>query len=188
MLFEKTDMHRYRSEFKTRFTNFCHKAPFLISFFIEEQRVRVIDEATSLEFSFEWNITIPVKKFIFQIKETLVQNGCYPIIIGTTQTSRDVTPDEVAEEMANGVPLKDTTLKVVTKELKKFMIDKVVIFKDFFILKDLLTGQLLQYKLDHKSVIFLKKLRTNKLLPEEAGNYFFKEAEFIRKLNSKVEE
>ena len=188
MLFDKTDTYKYRAEFNSRFSNFCHKAPFLLSFALDEKEVKIIDETTSMVYSFDWDITMPVKKFIYHIKEALIDNGCYPIIIQTTREERDPTPEEIAEEMADGVPLEDTTLKVVTKIQKKYLIDKVIIFKDIFILRDLVTKELSQYKLDRKSVIFLRKLRTNKITAEEAGDIFFEEAQLIGNLNSKIEE
>lgn len=188
MLFDKTNTHKYRAEFNSRFSNFCHKAPLLLSFALDEKEVKVIDEATSMVYSFSWDITIPVKKFIYQIKETLIKNGCYPVIIKTTKSERDPTPEEIAEEMADGIPLEETTIKIEITEQKKYLIDKVVIFKDIFILRDLETEDLCQFKLERKSVLFLRKLRTNKMTEEEAGEFFFKEAKFIGVLNSKQEE
>lgn len=187
MLLEKINLHNYQSEFSSRFSNFCKKAPLLISFALDEHEIKVIDEATSMVYSFQWNILLPVKKFIYQIKETLIENGCYPIIIKTTQSERNPTPEEVAEEMADGIPIEDTTVKVIEEEQKKYLIDKVVIFKDSFILRDLDTKELLHYTLENRSVLFLRKLRTNKISALEAGNIFFKEARFIKKVNPKEE-
>lgn len=188
MLYDKTDIHRYRSEFNNRFSNFAHKVPFLISFILDEKEVKVIDESTNMVYSFTWELTIPVKKFIYHIKETLVENGCYPVIIKTTQYERAATPEEVAEEMADGTPLEETTVCYLIEEQKKYLIDKVVLPKDFFIIKDLESGELFKYRLEKKSIFFLGKLRTNKLSSEEAGDFFFKEAEFVQKLNSNKEE
>ena len=89
--------------------------------------------------------------------------------------------------MAEGIPLEETTVQYVIEEQKKYLIDKVVIFRDFFILRDLETEELLQYRLDNKTVLFLRKLRTNKMTAQEAGEFFFKEAKFIGKLNAKGE-
>jgi hypothetical protein len=188
VLIDKIDAHKYKAEFNSRFKNFCHKAPLLMSFAIEESEVKIIDESTSMVYAFQWDLTMPVKTFIFHIKNTLIENGCYPIIIKTTRTYQDPTPAMIAEEMAEGIPLEETTKKVVLEDRKKYLIDKVVIFKDYFILRDLETQELFRYKLERRSVVFLRKLRVNKISAEEAGEFFFTEAEFLGQLEVKLED
>ena len=66
--------------------------------------------------------------------------------------------------------------------ITRYLIDRVIIYKDIFIIKDLDTGRIFRYKLNKSSVFFLKKIRMNKLTKQEAANYFFENAELLNEI------
>ena len=185
MLYEKNDSNLYIKEFRKKFSNFAEKAPMLLSYSVSPQKVSVIDESTNMVYEFEWDFTIPVKSFIFGIKKILSKN--YPVLIQELQKEIHLTPEEQSKLISEGVSV--DSVPVSKKEIvtRKFIIDKVIINKDIFILKEAGTDRLFRYKLNKSSVIFLKKIRAGELNEKEAGKYFFKNSTFLGEIISKKE-
>ncbi len=187
MLCEKNDSQSYIRDFQKRFNNFAEKAPILISYSTHPGGVSIIDEGKNVVYDFDWDFTIPVKTFIHGIKELLSEKA-YPRIHYMESHEEPLTEEEAAGLLASGVDIDQIpNVKNVTVGLR-FMIDKCIIFKDIFILKDLKTGELFRYKLNKSSVVFLKKLRSGALNETQAGTYFFQNATFLNKIESKEED
>jgi hypothetical protein len=178
MLYNKNDSQSYEKEFKKRFTNFCEKSPVLISMNVSPTCVQVVDESTDNVYEFPWDYTLTVKEFIHAIKEILVKS-CYPVIIKTETTIEDVSIDEQSEMIANGVSLDKVPTKREIKKERKFLIDKIIVYRDIFLIKDMETGVMSRYKLNKSAIFFLKKLRNEEFTSVEAGNFFFDKATLL---------
>lgn len=178
MLYNKHDVQSYEKEFKRKFTNFCEKSPILVSFSITPSCVQVVDESKEIVYEFPWDYTLTVKEFIHIIKETLVKN-CYPKIVRVEKIRENMSIEEQTEMARQGVPVdKIPTIKEILKKTE-YLIDKVVVYRDVFIIKNMNTGIMERYKLNNSSVFFLKKIRNGKFTPEEAGSFFFENSTFL---------
>lgn len=187
MLCEKNDSQSYIRDFQKRFNNFAEKAPILISYSISPEGVSVIDEGKNTVYKFDWDYTIPVKSFIHGIKEVLSEKA-YPIIGQTIEKHIPLTDEQVVKLMEKGIEASKIPETVIQKTSTKYLIDKVIVFKDIFILKNLNTGELYRYKLNKSSVFFLKKLRAEKMDIHEAGNYFFNNSVLLNKIETRDED
>ena len=183
MLYEKNDAQKYIIEFKKKFTNFAEKAPILLSYTTSPTKVQVVDEGTNTVYEFDWDFTISIKTFIHGIKSVLVEN-CYPILTHRQIFRRPLTPDEQVQLVAEGVALDQIPPYKEEIEIKKYLIDKVIVFKDIFIIKDLETGRIFRYKMNKSSVFFLQKLRMKKMSSEEAAEYFFQNSTLLNEIIS----
>ena len=186
MLYAKNDATSYQNDFNKRFTNFCVKAPVLLSFSIGPKSVGVVEEVTNTVYEFEWDYTIPVKEFIRSIKDLLVEK-CYPYIIKSNIQTIPMTIEEQTDIIQKGTPIDEvpTTKKIVSKE--KYLIDKVIVYKDIFILNNLNTNKTYRYHLNKSSIYFLKNLQKKKMNPEEAGSFFFNHSELMNEIIPKDE-
>ncbi len=184
MLYTRKDSKSYEMEFKKRFTNFCEKSPILLSFTTSASLVQVIDESQDTVYEFPWDYTIDVKEFIHAIKQVLIQN-CYPIIIKISKTEIPTTIEEQTKIAQSGVPIDTIPTKKVLLSKKEYLIDKVIIYKDTFILIDKETLEVFRYKLNKSSVFFLKNIRNGKFSKEQAGDFFFDNAELLNKIDTK---
>lgn len=185
MLYEKNDSNLYIKEFRKKFSNFCEKAPLLLSYTISSQKVSVIDESINMVYEFDWDFTIPVKSFIFGIKKILSKN--YPVIVQELQKEVHLTPEEQSKLISEGTPVGSVPVSKKESVTRKFMIDKVIINKDIFILKEFGTDKLFRYKLNKSSVMFLKKIRSGEFNEKDAGKYFFKNSTFLGEIIPKKE-
>lgn len=186
MLCQRNDSQAYVNEFKKRFTNFAEKAPIRLSFNTTPSGVQVIDEDTDQVYEFDWDYTIPVKSFIHGIKNVLKEQ-CYPRIIKVTEEVQPLSDEKQVELAAQGTDLDSIpTQESILKE-SVYLIDKVIVIKDIFILEDTDTGKLYRYKLNKSSIFFLRKLREGVLNPKEAADYFFEHCTFLNEIE-KIEE
>jgi len=183
MLYNKHDVQTYEKEFKKKFTNFCEKSPILVSFSVTPSCVQVIDESKEIVYEFPWDFTLTVKEFIHIIKDILVKN-CYPRIIKSDRTKEVVSIEEQTLLAKGGVPIDQIpTIREVVKKTE-YLIDKVVVYRDIFIVKNMKTNMSERYKLNNSSVFFLKKIRNGKFTPEEAGNFFFENSTFLNTIEA----
>jgi hypothetical protein len=181
MIYNKHDSASYEKEFKKRFTNFAEKAPILISFNTTPTCVQVIDESKDTVYEFPWDYTLIVKDFIHAIKEVLVK-ACYPIIVKTEPKEEPISIAEQTRMIEKGIPLDKVPTKRIVKSQKSYLIDKVIVYRDIFLLKELDTETVWRYKLNKSSIFFLKKIRNGAFSPEEAGNFFFDKAELLNEV------
>jgi len=107
----------------------------------------------------------------------------------------DIIPEALSEDeqiilAVSGVPLNELPTKRARKVVTKYRIDKVIVFKDIFIIKNLETEVCYRYKMNKSSIFFLKKLR-NKVKPmslEEAGDMFFRSSVLLNEIVPKPDE
>ena len=178
MLYNKIDSARYIEIFKDKFSNFAQKAPTLISFITTKEGVILVHENTESQYEFPWDFTIPVKSFIFEIKQHLVKYH-YPRLEVEEFHSVRMSEEEIAKKLSEGKSIPDSGLKSV-KEIHKFRIDKIITLKDIFILVDEDTDKIYRYKMKSSSIFYLKRYRSgqfNSLL--EAGKDFFDRCELL---------
>jgi hypothetical protein len=181
MLFEKIDSEKYKFAFDKKFSNFCEKAPILISFVKTSEGVTVIHENSGTPYDYLWDFTIPVKKFIYDIKQELVENH-YPRLIQTITKERPATPEEQAEFLENGGDPKEVPSAFTESKEILWLIDKVIVIKDIFIVRNEETQEMFRYKMNRSSIFFLKNYRSGKFTLESAGAYFFKYSDNLGQL------
>ena len=182
MLYSKNDSQSYISTFRRKFDNFSVKAPLLISFTTSANGVQVINEDKDDVYEFKWDFSIPVKNFIYGIKMKLIQDGCYPIMVKVTKTEVPISKDEQVKMAMDGININDIPTKKIIENKESWMIDKVISFKDRFVVEELNTGDKFLYQLDKSCIFFLQKMKRNQLNQVEAANYFFLHASLLNKI------
>lgn len=180
MLQNKIDSERYKAEFVKKFSNFCEKSPVLLSFVMSDTGASVIHANTGKRYEFAWDYSIPVKYFIHSIKEVLVANH-YPRMIETITEQIPLTANEQAEYFEQGQEI--PAAREVTRQ-RVWRIDRVIVFKDVFILVDEGTGEQYRYKLNKSCVFFLKNYRSGKYTLESAWEYFVRNSVLLNKIDA----
>lgn len=181
MIHEKIDSEKYKAELIKKLSNFCEKAPVLLSFVTSDAGVTIIHTNSDKRYEFAWDFTTPVKSFIHDIKQVLVENH-YPRLVQTIEEEVPVTPKEQAKMLEEGAEADDlpTTKTVVRK--KMWRIDRVIVWRDIFILVDEETNEQYRYKMHKSCVFFLKNYRSGKYTLETAADYFFRNSMLLNKI------
>lgn len=181
MLHEKIDSEKYKAELIKKLSNFCEKAPVLLSFVTSDAGVTIIHTNSEKRYEFPWDFTIPVKSFIHDIKQVLVENH-YPRLVQTIEEEVPVTPEEQAKMLEDGAEADDlpTTKTIVRK--KMWRIDRVIVWRDIFILVDEESNEQYRYKMHKSCVFFLKNYRSGKYTLETAADYFFRNSMLLNKI------
>jgi hypothetical protein len=188
MLYKKNDSQSYVMEFKKRFENFCSKAPLLMSYTTTPNSVQIVDESTDMVFDIPFDFSIPVKSFIYGIKQLLIKNGCYPIIEQEDKITVDLTNEEQVAMAVAGKPVSEIPKQRVISSVNRYLIDKCIIYRDEFIIQDLSSGEMFRYKLLKSCVFFLQKMRNKEKTPLESGTFFFKNSILLNSIEHKTEE
>jgi hypothetical protein len=181
MLHDHKDSQLYIQLFKKRFNNFAEKAPIHISYTSTPTGVTVVDLDSNNVYDFTWDFSLPIKTFIHGIKEILAKD-CYPIIHKVELKEIAISEEEQLFMIENGTNLDTLPVKRYTKEITPFLIDKVIVFKDLLIIKNLLTEECFRYKMNKSCIYFLKKVRSKRLNKEQAADYFFKNSVLLNKI------
>ncbi len=181
MLYQKNNSEEYIKQFRKRFTNFCEKMPILVSFVTTNSGVQVIDETTNKVYDFDWDFSIPVKTFIYGIKNIFTEQ-CYPIIEKVEKTIQPISKERQIKLAETGIPFEKIPTSEEIETSTKYLIDKVLVVKDIFIIKNLESNKMFRYKMNKSSVFFLKKLRSGELNQVEAGKYFFDNSSFLNEI------
>lgn len=190
-LLNTIDSAVYLDEFKKRFKNFCEKSPVLLSFITAPKGVQIIDEVNDKVYDIDWQFSVPVKSFIFGIKQILISKGCYPTFVKETTTEVKLTHEEQLALASKGVSLDELPETRTVTTSSTFVVDKVIIHKDVFIIKELETGDSFRYQMKQRadvpekrysSVFFLKRLRSGKYSPAQSGEYFFEHADLLNEV------
>lgn len=187
MLYARKDSKLYESEFKKRFTNFCNKSPMLLSFVLTPSIVQVTDEGTETIYEFSWDYSVDVKEFIHGIKYILMKDG-YPRIIKSIKEEVPVSVEEQTELIRNGTPVNEVPTKRIITSKMEYIIDKVIDYKDTFIIQNLETNEMFRYKLKKSAIFFLQKLRSGVFNSETGGDFFFRNSELLNKIEDKEKE
>ena len=183
MLYEKIDCVSYRKETSQKLTSFLQKSPCLFSFLADDEGIIIIlvgeqkifgEQKT---FKFDWDYTIPIKSFIHKIKTTLYEY--YPRLSRSRVETRPLSAERASEMIADGSSLDELPKTETVRVDETFVIDKVILLKNIFILKNEKTGAHSKYKLDN-GVFFLKNWRVGKYeSAKAAGDEFFAEAIYL---------
>lgn len=182
MIFKRIDLKSYKAEFEKKFVNFGEKAPIMLSYFMDDLGVTVVCENSGAKYFYEWDVTIPVKLFIHNIKQNLSENH-YPRICRDVEIVRSPNEDEIAEMISSGTPLDAIPDTITYKVTETYRIDKILTLQDILILVNEATKEQYSYHYEG-SIYFLRNYRNGvyKSL-YEAGNEFFRKAELIAKLD-----
>lgn len=186
MLYNKYSADKYKADFSKKFSNFCNKSPVLLSFVTTESKVIVVHSNSKKSYDFPWDFTVPLKSFIFQIKQVLVENH-YPRIVQVIKEAVTLSAEEKAQLLVEGTSPQDlpATKDIVTKRF--WRIDRVVVYKDQFILVDEDTEEQYQYKMRKSCIFYLRNYRTGKYKSlEEAGEAFFNQSTLLNRIEPRV--
>jgi len=181
MLYQKNNSDEYIKQFRKRFTNFCEKMPILVSFVTTNTGVQVIDETTNKIYDFDWDFSIPVKTFIYGIKNVFTDQ-CYPVIEDVKITIKPVSRERQIKMAEEGIPFDKIPTSEEVSTSTKYRIDKVLVVKDIFIIKNVESGQTLRYKMNKSSIYFLKMLRSGEVTQADAGKYFFENSTLLNEI------
>ena len=187
MLYRKGNSTLYIKEFDKRFDNFCSKAPLLISYTITPSMVQIVDESTDAVYEVSFDFSIPVKSFIYGIKQLLINKGCYPILKKTEIIESPVTKEEQVELASNGTPVDQIPTKKNVEKVVTYLIDKCIIYHDTFLIKDIDSEQMFRFKLLKSSSLFLRKLRSKEKPIEEYSKFFFDNSVLLNEIVPKEE-
>ena len=181
VLYEKIDCVSYRKETSRKLTSFLQKSPCLFSFLADEEGIIIILMGEQKTFKFDWDYTIPIKSFIHKIKTTLYEY--YPRLERSRVEVRPLSAEKASEMIAEGSSLDELPSTESIRIDETFVIDKVILLKNIFILKNEKTGVHSKYKLDN-GVFFLKNWRVGKYKNAiTAGDEFFAEAVYLGDVN-----
>lgn len=162
MLYIKQDSKNYITEFKKRFSNFCEKAPVLLSFTVTEDYVQIINEALDSTqenvLTVNWDFSITVKEFIYGIKQILMKRW-YPRIIRIS-ISNDIKSNSANQDILE----------------TPYIIERVILLKNVFILFNERTQSKEFYEFKGNSYVFLKKAYSLKEDAKILGEQFFSQA------------
>lgn len=185
MLQQKIDSERYRADCIKKLSNFCEKSPVLLSFVTSDSGVTIIHANTGKRYEFTWDFAIPVKSFIHNIKLVLVEHH-YPRMIEVVKEEVALTPQEQAALLENGTsPENLPSTKTLTRQ-RLWRIDRVIIWRDVFILIDEETNEQFRFKMEKSCVFFLKRYRSGGFTLETAWEYFAKNSVMLNKIEPKV--
>lgn len=182
MLHEKIDSERYKAELIKKLSNFCEKAPVLLSFVTSDSGVTIVHTNSGEKYQFPWDFTVPVKTFIHNIKEVLVKNH-YPRLLQIIEEEVPLTPEEQAALLEQGTTAAELPTTKIERSQKLWRIDRVIVWRDVFILIDEDTGEQYRYKMHKSCVFFLKNYRSGKYTLETAADYFFRNSELLNKID-----
>ena len=185
MLHQKINSGDYIKSFSEKFNNFIIKAPVLASFVVTPEGVDVIHENTKKIYHYDWDFTQHVKSFIHEIKLDLINH--YPRLQTSAVNKVSLKPEQQAQLIAEGKYEVDNVPSFLTEKKETiWRIDKVIVYKDIFIVVNEDTEETFRYKMDRSCVYFLKSYRSGKyksLL--EAGDYFFSNSKLLNKIDLK---
>lgn len=181
MLLEKNDSDKYIAEFKSRFSNFAEKAPVLLSFTTTPKGVQIVDEATDTVYEFTWEFSVPVKTFIHGIKMNLAPK-CYPKLERREVQKIPLTEEEQVELAATSDNLDSVPTEKEIVKTTKYRIDKVISYKDIFIIEEEGTKRLFRYKMNSSCIFFLKKMRSGRFDERTAAEFFFEKSVLLNEV------
>ena len=182
MLCSKTDSQTYTSTFRRKMDNFAEKAPMKISYATSPTGVEVVNEETDSIYSFGWDFSIPIKTFIYGIKQTLIKAGWYPILTTVEKVEVPVSKDEQVQMAVEGIPVGEIPTKKIIKNELQWIIDKVISYKDIFIIENLQTQQKYRYHMKRSCIFFLTDMRKGRLDTYTGADFFFKNSELLNEI------
>jgi len=185
MLVTRLIDNEYKREFVNKFSNFCSKAPTMISFVLTDRSVVVTHLNSATNYEFFWDFREDLKDFIANIKKVL-SNNHYPRLVQVIKIEKPLTPQEQAEIFSKDEVSSEDVPTTKTEIIKKiWRIDKVIINRNTFILLEEDTGdQYLFTMFSYKPcILFLKDYREGVYTVETAADFFFSHSKLVKKLD-----
>ena len=164
MLVDTRSDSNFIFEFKKKLTNFCHKAPIPISFFIDTQfKVDIYYHEDSGKkekiFTLPFEFNKSPKENIAIIKDFLIANH-YPVLSEEIDITEKYSPQELNKLVSEGeISLNNLGLKKTVTKQTLWRIEKIITLRDEIFLRNLTTNKCFRYKLKKPVTIFLKKYR-----------------------------
>ena len=179
------ETNRWLIEFKKKFTNFCEKAPMILSFSLVPTEVILFEqkynsESTNLLYTYQFDYTQSVQSNIAEIKSWLLENK-YPVMVKQEILDKEFTAKEMQIMIDDGLALDDVLKQSKTVKETKMRIEKLIIKRNELHVRNLETNELNFYYLDIPSVLFLTKIDT--MESTEAWKMFSKKAQLLCQVN-----
>jgi len=194
MIYNNIDSVSYKKIFTKKFENFCNKIATLVSVTTSETGVTVKHENSGKIYRYDWDFDTPVKMFIKKIHDDLINH--LPIIFKVVKEELSLTEEEkeaALEAQASAVECGLEPEAIPEKywhtvENTPYRIEKVIVMKDIFIIRNLDTEQLFRYHMNKSCIHFLANYRKGKYdTPQAAGNVFFETSELLGEITPKGE-
>ncbi len=156
---DKISMDNFLEEFNKRFTNFCSKAPILLSFKVSPLLVHIYIEKTNEIKTFDFDFDYTVKQCIKKIKDWLIKTQ-YPVMVQTDICYENYTIEEIKKMVDNGTDTDEalTKKKIESKDIR-WRIERIIVRRDELFVRNLEENKLYHYKLRMPCILFLKKYR-----------------------------
>lgn len=197
MIAEKINGTKWKQTTMKKLLSFGEKSPCLLGIktgsYQGQEGVFISHKNSGAEYFFPWDYEVDPKSFIHDIKE-FIKNKHYPLLVETEYEDHQLTSEELADMVQNGLSVKDLPkYEKRVKSKKLWRIDKVILWKDCVILEPVSqTGEVLsdtqyRYKYNKSLVVFLKKYRSGEFESiEAAGDEFFKNSMLINEIVKKI--
>jgi len=174
----------FLDEFKKRFSNFCNKAPVILTFKITPSSCFLKDCEKDIVHKFEFNHLIDVKTNIKVIKDWLVEN-VYPRMIEENFSETDLTNEEIEKLIESGVNEEEAIMKKdIQVSETAWIIEKLIIKRDELFIKNVENNRMYRYKMLIPSTLFLKKIRSGDMSEKEIFNYFYNKSTLINEIRT----
>ncbi len=156
------ETNKWLVEFKKKFTNFCEKAPIILSFNLSPTEVILFEqkynsENTNLLHTFQLDYTKNIQSNIADIKKWLMKCK-YPVMIKQETYFKEFTANEINIMIDEGLTLDDVLKQKKVVKSIQMRIEKVIIKRNELHVRNLETNELNFYYLDMPLISFLIKL------------------------------
>jgi len=185
---ENIDVQEFIRTFNKKFKNFCEKAPIVMTYRTTPSSVFVSEMKTKEIKQFDFDFSVSVKQNIKIIKDWLFKNK-YPRMIQIIEEEMSLTEEELEEKLNQGIMDDQILLQKKKKTYHiTWVIEKVIILRDEFIIRNLQDNNLYVFKMNSMPcTLFLKKVR-EKLDEFQAYDLFEKKSILFKKHLSQVDE
>jgi len=178
MIGSKNSDRHWEKVFVKKLNSFLKKAPAVFSVNWSASYVTVTHDNSRSQYRVDFDYNVNPKDLIHELKQNIVVH--YPLLAREVHSEIERSPDEIAEEVAKSDSFEVSKTKdVVTSEV--WRIDRVLLWKDIFILVNIKEKTAREMKFTGNSAGFLYKYRNGKFDSlEAAGKEFFENATYIR--------
>ncbi len=169
----------FLDEFKKRFSNFCSKAPVILTFKITPSSCFLKDCEKEIVHKFEFDHLSDVKANIKIIKDWLIEN-VYPRMIEENFIEEDYSNEEIEKLIESGMNEEDAIMKKKIRiEEFTWIIEKLIIKRDELFIRNIDTDRTYRYKIKMPSTLFLKKIRNGSMSQKEIFSFFYSKSELL---------
>ncbi len=169
----------FLTEFKRRFSNFCNKAPVILTFKITPSSCFLKDCELGTVHKFEFDHLSDVKANIKIIKDWLIEN-VYPRMIEESFLEEDFSNEEIEKLIEDGMDEEEAIMKKnIQVSETTWVIEKLIIKRDELFVRNETTDRVYRYKIKMPSTLFLKKIRSGNMSQKEIFNFFYAKAELL---------